>query len=288
VKITNERQQPRLRPQGHHREGIIEFCPLHRGVEGTPGYYTMMIARFEEYYTPRHRHNYDQIRYCFHAPFNYARGKEIPVGWIGYFPEGTHYGPQDVKCAIEDSPAVLTWQFGSTSMQGFLSAGSLSATYEAMSTRGRFERGSYITVGPDGNERREDGYEAAWAEAMQRPLQYPKPKYPEPILMDPQSFAWYPTSQPGVAEKTLGVFGERGLRLSFLRIDVGAEAIIRAHTAVQCAYLVSGSARIEDALHDEGTAIALDPGETLRLVGVDRVELFVVQLPNLSVLPLRD
>jgi hypothetical protein len=286
LKVTNARTQPRFRPVGHHREGVIEFNPLHSGTTGTPGFYTMTIARFEEYFTPRHRHNYDQIRYCFVAPFNYARGKEIPVGWIGYFPEGTPYGPQDVKCTIDEGPAVLTWQFGSTSMQGFLSGSSLSASYEVMATEGRFERGLYVTTLPDGTERREDGYEAAWARAMGRPISYPPPKHPEPVLIDPEAFQWYPANQSGVAERNLGVFGERGLRMWFLRIDPGAQITVPGHSAVQTAYVVSGSVTIDGAVYLDATAIALEPGEPLTLCGEQRAVVFFVALPDLSVLPI--
>ncbi len=286
MKITNARTQPRVRPAGHHREGVIEFNPLHSGIPGTPGYYTMAIARFEEYFTPRHRHNYDQIRYCFVAPFNYARDKEIPVGWIGYFPEGTPYGPQDVKCTIDDGPAVLTWQFGSTSLQGFLSGSSLSSSYEAMAEEGRFERGMYITTLPDGTDRREDGYEAAWARAMGRPIAYPAPKHPEPVLIDPDAFQWYPTEIGGVAEKNLGTFGERGLRLWFLRIDSGAEVTVPGHRAVLTAYVTSGSVSIDGVEHFDATAVALEPGESLTLRGQERAVVFFVALPDLTVLPI--
>ena len=39
---------------------------------------------------------------------------------------------------------------------------------------------------------------------------YPKPRYPQPIMMDPTNFDWVPVEgAPGVSEKLLGVFTER-------------------------------------------------------------------------------
>src|SRR5690349_8103687 len=43
-------------------------------------------------FSPRHRHNFDQIRFILEGSWEYAR-KRYGAGWLGFFPEGAFYGP---------------------------------------------------------------------------------------------------------------------------------------------------------------------------------------------------
>src|SRR5271165_4603582 len=45
------------------------------------------------FYSPRHRHNFDQFRYVVYGETNISKGRDLHQGEIGYFPEGTYYGP---------------------------------------------------------------------------------------------------------------------------------------------------------------------------------------------------
>jgi len=47
----------------------------------------------DEFFTPRHRHNFDQFRYVVSGEMNIAKGVDLHEGECAYFPEGTHYGP---------------------------------------------------------------------------------------------------------------------------------------------------------------------------------------------------
>jgi hypothetical protein len=282
MRSVNRFEQSWLRPQGHHREGVIEFLPLLQGENGRPDHFVLNIARFEEYFTPRHRHNYDQIRYCFNAPFPYAKDKVIPAGWIGYFPEGTPYGPQDVRCELENGPEILTWQFGGASGQGFVSAGSLRDAYEALAVNGRFERGFYLRQMPDGSERKQDGYEAAWAAASGQELVYPPARFSEPVLMDPAAFVWRDTAEVGVQQKRLATF-EPQLSLWFTRLANGAEHQPVPHQAIQHAYVLEGDVQIAGGSYGKGTVIELGAGESFPMTaGVTGVELFWLALPVLG------
>src|SRR5215467_11923517 len=78
-----------------HRSGGIDFKRLIQGAPGTPDNFEFSLVRTAgDYYTPRHRHNFDQIRFCLEGSMNYAPGKNLDAGTVGYFPEGTFYGPQ--------------------------------------------------------------------------------------------------------------------------------------------------------------------------------------------------
>jgi hypothetical protein len=280
--IVTSDEAPVGRPQGHHRDGSIQFTRYFDGSVDTPGYYTFMIAAFESYFTPRHRHNYDQIRYCLRGSLNYGRDRFIPEGWIGYFPEGTFYGPQDIQCTWENSPQVLTHQFGGASGQGFLSGRKLSSSYEALAARGRFEKGMFVSVGDDGKEHRQDGYEAAWAEAVGHQLAYPEGRFHEPVLMNPAAYRWRATDQLGVSEKVLGVFGEADIKISFLRLDPGAVVSLAVRSADSTLFSMSGEMQIAGATYPAHTGVKVEAGEEAHVGSAGGCEIYLVDLPNLT------
>jgi hypothetical protein len=284
MRIVTADQAPVIRPQGHHREGRIQFQSYFAGTEGELGYYTMNIASFESYFTPRHRHSYDQIRFCLSGSLNYGRNKAIPEGWIGYFPEGTHYGPQDIQCAWDDSPQVLTHQFGGASLQGFLTGRRLGPAYEALAKTGRFEGGNFVFVDRDGNEHRQDGYEAAFEKATGAPLVYPEGRYLEPLLLNPAAFRWRPSTTPDVSEKLLGVFGECETRIAFIRIEPGAQFSFGDKAADLTLFSMSGTMTINGVNYAPRTGVQISPFESLDVTSADGCEIYVVDLPNLALI----
>ena len=82
-------------PVSGHRSGGIDFKRLIQGTPGAADNFELSLVRTAgDYYTPRHRHNFDQVRFCLEGVMNYAPGKNLERGAVGYFPEGTFYGPQ--------------------------------------------------------------------------------------------------------------------------------------------------------------------------------------------------
>ena len=78
------------------RGGGKEFRTLLKGRDGDPGNYRLVYARQTGPVAgPRHRHNFDQIRYCVTGKMNYGRDRWIEAGEVAYFPEGAHYGPEE-------------------------------------------------------------------------------------------------------------------------------------------------------------------------------------------------
>src|ERR1700723_653260 len=132
-----------------HRSGGIDFKRLLQGTPGAPDNFELSIVRTTgDYYTPRHRHNFDQVRLCLEGAMNYAPGKDLKAGTVGYFPEGTFYGPQ----SDTSKSVVLLLQMGGSAGYGFMSYQQLTAGYEKLSGRGRFDggvsRASPPTVAP--------------------------------------------------------------------------------------------------------------------------------------------
>ena len=131
-----------------HRAGRIEFKRLLHGTSGRPDNFELSLVRtFADYATPRHRHNFDQIRCCLSGAMNYAPRKDLVAGSVAYFPEGTFYGPQ----RMAGESLVLLLQLGGASGQGFMRYEDLQAGHAALAARGTFAGGIYR--GPDGRPR---------------------------------------------------------------------------------------------------------------------------------------
>src|SRR5262245_7028607 len=68
-----------------HREGRLSFKNIFKGVPGTPENYRLVLTRNNgPYKSPRHHHNFDQVRFCLEGKLNIAPGVEIEAGDAGY------------------------------------------------------------------------------------------------------------------------------------------------------------------------------------------------------------
>jgi len=75
--------------------GNLAIKPLLVGRPGRPENYLANIARSAgDYSSPRHRHNFDQLRVVLDGRLPVTPRRTMKPGQIGYFPEGTYYGPQ--------------------------------------------------------------------------------------------------------------------------------------------------------------------------------------------------
>jgi hypothetical protein len=89
----------------------------------------------------------------------------------------------------------------------------LNAGYQQLCDYGNFQRGVFTRTTADGRTIRKDGYEAVWEHVMRREVEYPAPRFDEPVVMFPDNFNWIGLGG-GIEVKRLGAFGERGLELS--------------------------------------------------------------------------
>jgi len=98
------------------------------------------------FYTPRHRHNFDQFRYIVYGEMNLAHGMDLHEGECAYFPEGTYYGPLTQK-----GPAgLLVMQFpGPNGAYRILDSEKKVAMDELKAAGGFFENGVYRLEKPD-------------------------------------------------------------------------------------------------------------------------------------------
>jgi len=199
-------------------------------VEGEPGALDNFQLSFGQmggdFNSPRHRHNFEQIRYQLEGALDYGRDGKLVAGMVGYFPEAVYYGPQSQDPDIACKTIVL--QFGGASGSGYLSQAEVQAGMRELREEGEFKDGVFRRRADVEGKRNVDGYQAIWEHVNGRPMDYPKPRYPQPIFMDPENYAWVPVAGvPGVAEKLLGVFTERRSETGLIKLDAGASYVAR-------------------------------------------------------------
>lgn len=167
--------------------------------------------------TPRHRHNFDQIRYVIQGELPYTENDVLKQGWVGYFPESVHYGPQERAEGLR----TMVLQCGGASGQGYLSVAQREATNAELAKTGEFKQGLYHYTDSNGAPQTVDGSLAIFEHAMGGKLEFATPRYTDVIAMDPEAYDWQ-KGDAGVWEKWLGRFTERDLRIGFLRLEPGA------------------------------------------------------------------
>ena len=219
----------------HARQGVFHFYSLVQGKSGTPGSFYMQLGRtYSDFFSPRHRHNFEQVRLQLEGTVSFGRDGVMSPGTVGYFPEGVYYGPQ----TLEDESYTLVLQFGGASGSGYMSDAVFQAAMNEMKAAGTFEGGVYKVPKPGGGSRNRDAYEAVWEHVNGRRLRYPKPRYDKPLFMESASFEWQPGGMPGLERKHLGTFTECRTEIDLLRIQAGHTVPVDADAVL---FVLSGA-----------------------------------------------
>ncbi|HYK65923.1 MAG TPA: hypothetical protein VEY94_13335, partial [Patescibacteria group bacterium] len=159
----------------------------------------------------------------------------------------------------------------------------LNDGYRTLSDLGRFDGGVFTRPTTDGRVIRKDGYEAIWEHVNRRPVEYPPPRYEEPVIICPDGFGWIATHDAGFELKHMATFGERALNIGEIRGARGARHKVDQHRAPELLFVESGAIRdvASDEVLDTHSAFRVDPADTGReLEVVDDCVLFFVQLPK--------
>jgi hypothetical protein len=260
------------------REGTLRSRRLLTGEAGTPGNFSLQLSSTPTYYSPRHRHNFDQVRFQICGDFDFSTDGVMKPGCVAYFPEGTYYGPQSSPSLSE----TLVLQFGGASGSGYLSAEQFEQATAELAKNGTFANGVYSKSRPDGGKINKDAYEAVWERVNGRPLAYPHERYFHPVFMDPANFDWMPLPrQPGVDAKHLGEFSERRTRVALYRIAPGANLRLADHSIY---FVVTGTGAVGAQPFQRHATIRLNAGEqaTASATATEPVELLHIGLPRFS------
>jgi hypothetical protein len=253
--------------------------PLETGVPGITAEFSLSIVP-EGYFTPRHRHNFDQIRYTLTGVQSTGHG-DLGPGEIGYFPEGAYYGPQ----AQNGECATLVLQFQGASGEHLLSNEEMNATYQKMHAAGAvFENGIYKGVTSDGRRKNKDSYVAIWEEHEGTKLKFPSTRYRTPVMMLPQHFSWVvDRERSGIEMKHLGTFSELRTGIGFFRLLPGARLEAGRQRDAEIRYCIAGSFSYDGKDWGENTYMFVPPGcETAALESASGATFFFISLPLIA------
>jgi hypothetical protein len=232
------------------------------------------------YFTPRHRHNFDQIRYTLSGIQSTGLG-DLAAGEVGYFPEGSYYGPQKQEGECE----CLVLQFQGASGEHLLSNEEMNATYDKLiKAGGKFENGVYKGFKPDGSPKNRDSYEAIWETHEGRELEFPPPRYRDPVMMLSKNYRFWPDrKRPGVEAKHLGTFSEARTGICFLRLAAGAAIPGGEQEDAELRYCTAGAFSYDGRTWGRGAYMFVPNGAHAPEVrAVEPTEFFVITLPMLA------
>jgi len=278
MKIAHGDEIPEVVRRFEHREGAFHHRKLMTGEPDTVGNFSLEAVRTTtDFFSPRHRHNFDQFRYQLEGVFDFDRNGKMKPGILGYFPEGTAYGPQSSSV----SSLTLTLQFGGASGSGYMTQEQMEAGMAELKRHGQFEKGIYRRNEGEEGKRNVDGYQAIWEHVNKRPMKYPEPRYHDPIMINPDHFAWVPVDgASGVIEKLLGVFTERGTEARLIRLEPAATF----HAGGRRIYFVlSGEGRIAGDRYRAHTTVLCERDEQTAFAASAPTEILVLGLPKLDV-----
>ena len=267
----------KLQERAHARGGIFRYYELLSGSDGAPdNFYLQLSVLSGDFVSPRHRHNFDQVRFQLEGSFDFAADGRKDPGSIAYFPEGTRYGPQQ---ALSPSSATLVLQFGGASGNGYMSEAQFQQGLAEMKQGpGTFANGIYTQEKPGGGKINQDAYEAVWEHVNGRDLAYPKERYSHAVFMEPANFDWLPGA-PGLASKLMGVFSERGSRLHFHRMDAGSRMALEDGSLY---FVCAGAGEVAGKHYSPRTTIHVEHGELADLRAADATEVLQIGLPRFA------
>lgn len=273
--IISHRDTAPRRGTSDHRPGGIGFIALLQGQPGAIDNFDFSLSyTTDEFHTPRHRHNFDQIRYILKGAFSFDRGRVQKSGQISYFSEGVYYEQQGIG-----ETETLLLQTAGASGSGYMSFDQLYSTARKLLDKGKFEDGVFTWHDAEGRKHNVDGYQAVWEEVNGRKLGYPKPRYDGPVILNPENFDWVPADSPGVSVRDLGSFHERGLAVAQVRLDVGASWTAHARASRTLLFVEQGEGTAAGQLLHPHSAVQIEQGESAAVVASTSMILVRVQLP---------
>jgi hypothetical protein len=276
MQVIRGSELPMVERKETQRDGRFIEKTFLEGPPGAPDNFKFyMVQQFGDFYSPRHKHNFEQVRLQLEGTTSYEHDGVMKPGVLGYFPEGTPYGPTTIK---SEESLIVILQAGGPSRSGYASAVERTRANHELRKTGEFRNGVYFP-NPGTGRKNQDAFEACWEFINNRKLEYPQPRFQRPVFMNTQSFDWRPLDGArGVAEKQLGSF-ELGFGLRYLRIDSGASCDVPGRIL---GYVLGGDGSVGPAAFAAGDVIYADAGETAAIRAATTVELFVISMLVLS------
>lgn len=279
MRIVHTEDVPYKKPGTKHREGDIEFKRLLQGDPGGVQNFEFLIAKTGgRFYGPRHRHNFEQIRFGLKGELGAGKTDTIAPGQIGYYPENCYY-----QIDSSESEIVLL-QFAGPSGWGYLSYDQLYAAYGELSKLGTFRDGVFFrspgTNLAPGQKRNQDGYEAIWEHIYGRPIEYPKPRYEAPVIMNPENYPWIPApAEKGVFRRHIASFSERRIEIAQTKLAPGAVASESAPAAPRFLFVAAGEGSAAGTPLRLHSLVEIQTGESVAVTAASELLLLAIQMP---------
>jgi hypothetical protein len=223
---------------------------------------------------PRHHHDFEQIRISMTGVQDFGQGQITEEGWIAYFPAGAFYGPE-----LIDGASIFQIQWSDT----WVSRANHDRAYAELAERGEFSGGKYTWTDENGESQTKDSLNAIWEHVFQRPASFPKPRYPQPILMDPDAFS-YVQAADGISTKVLGRFTERDLSITKIRWDADASYSMPADRTY-CMFTNVGDIEVGGRTCSRHTVVWSDLGEQVDVLGQPGTEALCIAFPTAEFAP---
>ena len=257
--------------------GGIEYYEILEGKRGTPTNFSLLLATAHPgYFSPRHRHNFEQVRLVTDGiPMSYGDIGDADVGSVGWFPEGTMYGP----LSSDGRSQALQLQYGGPSKQGYMSFEEYREHFDVLRKDGTFEKGVYTWYDENKVKHNKDGYEAVWQHWAGRKLEYPPARYRSGCLMYPERFRLI-RDRPGVSYRHMGHFGWPATSLDMIQLEAGAELELQERSI----YFVRFGSGKSPTAWSRFSTIYLEQGESGRIETDEPTELFHIGLPNFDLI----
>lgn len=168
-----------------------------------------------DFFSPRHHHTFDQLRYFFSSGFHYGK-KTYVAGDCLYIPGGAYYGP--MTPADNDAACHVFFQFRGNSGIPYYPAVEMQPAKERLKARGHFEKGIYI--GEDG--KKQDGWEAMLEEHVHHKIEYPKTTLLDYVVVRTSNLGWHDVpNTPSAQIKYVGHFTEVGPNVALYQLATG-------------------------------------------------------------------
>jgi hypothetical protein len=260
------------------RGGSSEIIVLLERADENPIDYLFTVQRVHDYfYTPRHRHTFDQFRISLEGDYNVAPKINLRPGHIAYFPEGAYYGPQ------KGTPAnvTVTLQFQGPSRIPYMSYDDLLRGHRELAPDGEFHGGVFTRVDASGKKHNRDAHDAVWEHIMRQPVRYPKPRYAGPVVIQPENFRWSPRDGGGMV-KHLGSFTEDDVSFSLVRCTPDERVQLGREDRSLILFVMDGGVEFDGREYAKYSAFELLPGEVCSLRAADGADIYEITLPQAS------
>ena len=239
-------------------------------------------ATKQERYSPRHRHNFDQVRFIVSGELEYGPLKCRPGDCV-YFPEGVFYGPTQL---ISENAENYTIQSQGPSWARLLTAIEEKNAMADLAHEGVLDKNKGIFRWANGKN--QDSYEAMWEKVAGRQLVYPAARFDGPVLIRSGNFPWVPANQVSkVHVKQLAGFNEYGPTIKLLKIEPQGKSSDGRTAEHLINIMLSGVANFQGRRLTAGTVLYYRPFCSYsEIVAEDEVVMLTVGLrPKGSVSP---